>query len=412
MTEILTTRFDSGLALIIEPIPNARSVAICWLSPVGSAGDPKGADGLAAMLSEMVFRGAGGLSSREHSDALDRLGVQRDSRVTAHHLHLGFTLLGSRLPQALPLVVDMVRRPALADDSLEAVRSLSLAAIDSLEDDPAHLVMLRLREHHLPAPFNRHGYGEADAIERASLTDLRHAWATRNTPGGSIIGVAGAVDPPALISQTRSLLDGWQGCAAEPAVVQPPVRGSAHIEQDSAQVHLALAYDAPRAADRDFIFERLAIACLSGSTSARLFTEVRQKRSLCYSVDASYSAGKDAGWVSLYAGTTPPRAQETLDVSLGEIERLKRGVARDEFDRAIIQLKSHLIMQGESTGARAAAIAGDFFRLGRARTLEQVAAEIDAVSFGALNEYLARREIGPVTLANLGPTPLTLPAER
>ena len=74
-----------------------------------------------------------------------------------------------------------------------------------------------------------------------------------------------------------------------------------------------------------------------------------------------------------------------------------------EFLRAVIGLKSNLVMQGESTSARASAIASDHFRIGRARTLEELAAAMDAVSLDQLNAYLARRRIGEFTVATIGP---------
>src|SRR5690606_13143969 len=111
-----------------------------------------------------------------------------------------------------------------------------------------------------------------------------------------------------------------------------------------------------------------------------LFTEVRQKRSLCYSVGAAYRAGRDAGMVSLYAGTTPERAQQTLEVCIEEIERMKAGFTTAEFHRAVIGLKAHQIMQGESTPARAAALVYDQFRVGRARSLDEIAAIVDAIT--------------------------------
>lgn len=409
MAQITTTTLDSGLALMVERIPNVASAALTWLAPLGSAGDPPQGDGIAAMLSEMIFRGAGGLSSREHSDALDRLGVQRDSRVMPHHLHASFTLLGARLGDALPLIAAMMHQPALPEEALEPVRSLCLQAIDSLEDDPQHLAMLRLRERHVAAPLNRHGYGQRDTIEKLRIDDLRQAWQQRNRPGGTIIAAAGAVDAAELARRLNELLRGWSGATSLPRAQQPPQRGVLHLEQPTQQVHIGLAWDAPPAGHADTMRERLGISVLSGASSARLFTEVRQKRSLCYSIDASYSAGKETGAVMMYAGTTPERAQETLDVAVAEVHRLGAGAQREEFDRAVIGLKSSLVMQGESTGARAAALASDYFRLGRARSLEEIAAEVDAVSFEALNDYLAQRELGELTLASIGPRPLVLP---
>ncbi len=410
MSHIVTTELACGMTLVVEPIPNVQSVALNWLLPVGAAADPPDGDGYAALLSELILRGAGGMTSREHSDALDRLGVQRNTDVYVHHLRLEATLLGDRLSDALPLLTSIVTAPALPADALDAVRSLCLQSLDSLDDDPQHLAMLRVRERHYPAPFNRHGYGQREVLANATIDQLREWWSRRARPKGSILGVAGAVDPHALAAQLDRLLASWSGQADEPTELAPPQRGYLHVEQPTAQVHIALAYDAPPERDDSSMIERLAIGVLSGSTSGRLFTEVRQKRSLCYSVGASYRANRDWGTVQLYAGTTPERAQETLDVCIEEISRLQAGVTQAEFNRAVIGLKAHQIMQGESTPARAAALVYDQFRLGRARTLDEVAQQVDAITIDQLNRYLAQRTPGPFTVVSIGPTALNMPA--
>ncbi|MHC5001760.1 MAG: M16 family metallopeptidase [Planctomycetota bacterium] len=397
-----------GATLVVEPIRSVRSAAIQFLLPVGSSTDPDDADGQAALLSELIFRGAGGLSSREHSDAMDRLGLRRSSSVTTHHMSLAAVCLGDRLPDALPLLTMMVRHPALDESAIEPVRSLSLQSLDGLDDDPRYLVTLRLRERHLPAPFNRHGYGVREVLRHATIDQLRGAWAQRCRPSGTIIAAAGAVDATSLARQLDQLLDGWTGAVPEPTESAPARRGCDHLEQDTAQVHIAVGYDAPAERDEHAVLERVAAAVLSGGTSARLFTEVRQKRSLCYSVGASYRAGRDRGYVVLYAGTTPQRAQETLDVSLEQIGRMTEGADEVELQRAAVGLKSSLVMQGESTSARAAAIGYDWFRLGRVRSLEQRLAEIDAVDLDRLNAYLAGRQPGPFTLSSIGPVPLEI----
>ena len=407
---IVTRQAGCGATLVVEPIPSVASAALSWMIPVGSATDAPQDDGEAAMLSELVYRGAGGLDSRQHSDALDRLGVQRYGSVMTHHLRLNATMLGDHLADALPLLTAMVTAPELPADAIEAVRSLCLQSLDSLDDDPQHLVMLKLRERHLPPPFNRHGFGRRDVLEHCTIRALRESWAARCMPGGTILAVAGAVDSDTVGRQLDDLLSGWSGSAAAPSELARPLGGHDHTAADTAQMHIGVAWDAPREADADSMLERLAVGVLSGGTSARLFAEVRQKRSLCYSVGASYGAGRDHGLVSLYAGTTPQRAQETLDVCLAEIERLREGVASDEFDRASIGLKSHLIMQGESTAARASAIGYDHFRLGRTRTLDDLARRIDAITLDELNAYVAGREFGEFTVATIGPVELGVPA--
>ena len=147
-------------------------------------------------------------------------------------------------------------------------------------------------------------------------------------------------------------------------------------------------------------------AVFSGGMSGRLFTEVREKRSLCYAVSASYAADRDFGRSIAYSGTTPERAQETLDVLRGELDRIatKAGaVTADELRRAKIGLKSRTVMAGESTAARAGALARDMWKLGRPRSLDDLTAAIEAIELDPLNAYLARRRLSDRTIVTIGP---------
>ncbi len=404
---IVVSQLSCGMTLAVEPIPTAQSAAFSFLLPAGASCLPDDADGHATLLAELIQRGAGGLDARAHSDALDRLGVQRSTNVTTHHLHLGATMLGSRLGDALPLLIAMVRSPAMPPSALDATRSLALQALEGIDDDPQELVMLRLKERHLAAPFNRHGYGRASVLEHADIESLRRSWAARVVPRGSILGIAGAVDPSVVRAHIESLLGDWNGDAAETVPSAPPLRGAIHETHATAQTHLALAWDAPKEGHPDSMRERLLIRILGAGSSSRLFTEVREKRGLCYSVFASYSSGRDVGMVTIYAGSTPQRAQQTLDVSMEQLTRLRGDITRSEFDRAVTGLKSRLVMQGESTAARASSIAGDLYRLGLVRSLETIAAEVDRVSFDDLRAYAASRDIGALTMVSIGPSELT-----
>lgn len=402
MTSIHTLNLDCGATLVVEQIAGVASAAMTWLLPIGTSSDDENAQGVSTILSEIIYRGAGNLSSREHSDALDRIGIQRSSQVLTQHLRIGCVALGSRLQEAIPLFTSMIREPAFNDDALQAIKSLCLQSLDSLEDEPQRMVMIKLREAHMPSPFNRHSFGQRDVIENCSLDDLHKAWQERCTADGTIISAAGAVDPQSLREQLNDLLKGWSGKQSEPTKEQEAQRGTHHLEQDSAQVHIGIAMDAPRESDKASMLERVAIAVLSGGSSGRLFTEVRQKRSLCYSVGASYSAGRDRGLITVYSGTTPERYQETLEVCLAEIKKLEKGVDADELQRAITGIKSHLIMQGESTTARASAIAQDYFRINKARSLDELSQEVDKITLDELNSYLASRNFGEFTIYTVG----------
>src|SRR5258708_553210 len=142
--------------------------------------------------------------------------------------------------------------------------------------------------------------------------------------------------------------------------------------------------------------------------SARLFTEVREKRGLCYSVSASYHPLKELGLIFCYAGTTNERANETLHVLVGELKRLQQGVAEEEVARVRTGLKASLIMQEESTSARASILARSWYHLGRVRSMEEVAREIERLSPATIMGYLDRHPAKDFVIVTLGPQALEI----
>ena len=398
-----------GVPLIVENIPGVRSAGLCWLLPAGSACDEPETLGRSQVFSELLMRGAGELDSRAQADAFDRLGAARGASSGTTHLRLSVTCLGSKLAGALPLLADMVRRPAMEDEALRATKDLAIQAIESLADDPQERCVLAARARHYPSPFDRSGLGTRACIESLTREEIAGAWSRLARPGGSFITAAGDVDADELASKLDEQLEGWAGEGGTYRVSGEPARGYAHEHDDSNQVQILVVHDAPMETHEDSVLERVAVGVLSGGMSGRLFTEVREKRGLCYSVSAGYRADKAFASVSSYVGTTPERAQESLDVLLDELRRISEGVSADELERAKIGMKSRLVFGGESTAARASALGGDMRVLGRARSLRELTDRIDGVTLDQINAYLARRELGRLTIQTVGPEALTPP---
>jgi len=412
MTGVSEHDLGCGLRVIFEPMSGVRSASASLLVPAGAAADPEERQGLSAMWEELLHRGAGGLDSRAQADAFDRLGVNRSISAGARYMRLGVVMPGDRTSEALRLLLDTARRPRFDGDSIGAARDLALQAIESLRDDPRERAVLAARARHRPKPFDRSGLGIPDHLDAVTREDVVDQWQRRAVPGGSILAIAGAFDAGVALEALGHLTEGWTGRFDVPRPGAGGQRGYGHEADESNQVQIIVLEDGPSEPDPDAWHERVVSAVLSGGMSGRLFTEVREKRGLCYAVSAGYRADADTGVVSAYVGTTPERAQESLDVLLSELDRLGTpggAVTREEFDRAVVGMKSRLVFKGESTSARAAGLAGDAAAFGRPRPLEELAAAIDAVTLGGVNAYLSRREPGRRTIQTLGPEPLTAP---
>lgn len=399
-----THRLPNGLTIIGEPMADKRAAAWSILIPSGSATEPAGRDGLTNVLEGLSYRGAGNRDSRQLSDALDDLGIDRGGGANTEYTTFGGATLGDYLPEALTLYADIVLRPLLPEDEWEAQRDLALQALDTLEDVPARKMFEQLRRVYFPGAHGRSTMGTREGLHGLTLDDLRDDHAARFKPQGAILAIAGHFDWYGVVDHATALFGDWKGAAPEPGPpvpVQQPIYQ--HIYHETEQQHIGIAYAGLPSTHPHFYDHRLAMSVLSGGMGARLFTEVREKRGLVYSVSASPHSFRGCGFNLAYAGSTPDRSQETLSVLLGELQRVTEGVTDEEVERARIGLLSGLIMQEESSRARAAAIARDQFILGRVRPLEEVTEAVNSVTPQSIATFYESQPPRDFTVVTLGP---------
>lgn len=403
--------YSNGLVLVAEPMEGVRSAAFTLLVPAGSAHEVDGRNGAASMLSEWVTRGAGDRDSRELLTALDNLGVSHGEGAQTVHSSFSAATLGRNLIPALHLYADILLRPSLDPEEIEPIRALAAQSLQSLEDDPATKVIYELRKRHFPDPWGRPSIGTPEGIEAITEDDLRGFHRTCYRPNGAILAVAGAINFPELRDSVGRLLEGWH--PAPELSIRERATGPSRdqITKDTQQIQIALAFPTATVSSPDYYAARASAAILGGYASARLFTEVREKRGLCYSVYAAYEGLKDRAAVVAYAGTSTDRAQETLDVTLAEIDLLRKdGVRADELDMMRAGLKSSLIMQQESTMSRSSSLASDWYYLGRVRTLTEISSKLDALTAESVSEFASKQSLDSMTLVTLGPKHLVIPA--
>jgi predicted Zn-dependent peptidase len=386
-----------------------QSAAFTFLTPAGSAHDPVDRSGLSSFTCEMALRGAGPRDSRQFILDLDNLGVERSESVSHVHTSYSGAMLAENLPQALAIFADLLRRPHLPEEQIEAGRLAMFQELRAVEDEPSQKVMVELRRRHYPDPWGRPAHGEQAALEATKIADIRSHLARCYRPNGTILGVAGRFAWEPLQEMVGELFGDWLAVEEQPIHENPSPCRYEHIAYDSQQTQIGIAYRSVPYRDPDYFQARGAVGVLSGGMSARLFTEVREHRGLCYSVYAVQHTLRDRGTVFCYAGTGADRAQETLDVTVGELVRLADGVKDSELDRVKARIKSALIMQQESSSARSSSLVRDWYHLGYARTLDEVGRLIDKLSTGSINAYLTEHPPGNFTVVTLGSRKLEVP---
>ncbi|MCS7033337.1 MAG: insulinase family protein [Phycisphaerae bacterium] len=401
--------FANGLVLAAERIPGMHSAAMTLLVPAGSSGDPETIAGSATVLADLILRGAGSRDNRSLTEHLDSLGLQRSSSAGVYHLRLSAAAPAENVMAGLEAFADVVRRPRLPADGFEAARELTRQSLAGIEDEPRQKLSVALREVYFPWPLGRNPLGTFQTLDAMTLQAVREDHRRRFVPRGAIFAFAGKLDFDRLHDRIGALFGDWPDSSPPELKPVPSQRKWLFIPQKSEQTHIGLAWPTVDETHEDSYVARLACDILGGGMSSRLFSEVRERRALCYAVSVGYASLKGLGCFMGYAGSSNDRAQATLDCILEETRRLANGVTADELQRAKVGLKANTIMSGESTSARASAVAHDVFLRGRIRSIDEIKQSIDAVTLDRINAFVASASSIRPTVVVLGPRELRYP---
>ena len=404
----ITSVLENGLTVLSESHPQSAGVSLEVFVPAGALTEPT--PGSSSVLEEWLWRGAGALSSRALEDALDDLGVRRESEVSSEGMLFSYSCLPEDVEAVLKIAADILLRPHLEEAQFEACLAQAESALEGLEDSPDQLLFTLLNDAFFASPHGRSPFGTAAGLAGLTPESVRGDWRRRFSPQGTLIAASGQVSSARFLELVEHAFSAWRGVA----LPEPPleIRSGfyAHEAVSAAQTHIGLMYPSLRFVAPGYYESRFALEVLSGSQSNRLFNEVRERRGLAYSVSASTTFYKSATAVGssleVYAASTPERAQETLEVLGAEVQQLSEGISESEFQRTRIGILTNLALFEESSSARASTLVRDWRLLGRIRALEEIKASIEAVTLGSVNAWLRANPFMHGGIVTLGQQPL------
>lgn len=333
-------------ALVVTPIPGARSVGVVLVVRVGSRSDPEGMAGMAHLLEHMVFQG-----TRLRPDpmsivaALDRVGgdlnahTDRECTTFSAHVPVGHLRL------AIEVIADLATGALLRASDLRKEREVVHDEIAVYEDSPEELVQDMLRADAWQGhPLAHTELGSVESLERITARDLRAFMRQHFGWDRMVLGVAGCTTQEEVLQAAAAVPWPTGGPPQQQAPPGPVVRGLRCEQQDTEEVHLALAVRSPPQQHPDLAPLLLANDLLGGSMVSRLFHELREARGLVYGVDSEIEALTDAGLWSVSTSVRPRHAAEALRAVGHELRRLAAGdVGPDDLEHA----RGHLIGSGE-----------------------------------------------------------------
>jgi len=376
-------RLANGLQIVAQPMPGVESVALGFTIGAGARNERPDEAGVSHFVESLAYQGTATRDVQALTEAFEDIGATPGSGADTEFSSYAVSVLGRNLAPALELLTDVVLHPGFAEGEVPKARDRILQEIAQIEDEPMRKVLdLLRREYFKGHPLGNEVTGTTETVSALARAGLQDYWRRRYTAGNTILSVAGKVDFDQFVRQAEELCQDWpagEGSGIPP--VPAPRRHAVVLHKESTQQHIGIGFPAVPIVSDDYYAMALMIATLGGSMNSRLFLEVREKRSLAYGIGAYYTPLKEAGFVRVYAGTTPEKADQSVAVILDELSKLEQGgVTEDELRRAKTLLKSNVIMRSESTGARRRAIATGWWYEGRIRTLDEIRNDIDAVT--------------------------------
>jgi predicted Zn-dependent peptidase len=320
------------------------------------------------------------------------MGAEINAGTDRETTSLYTRVLDRHLERALHVMGEMVWKPCFED--LAAEREVVLEEIAMYEDDPQDRVFDVLGEAVFGThPLGRAVIGRAEVVRAIEHEGLRAFHAERYLPRSVVVAAAGSVDHDELVGMVR------EACAPS-AVAEPPAldtggggwdvdfkRRVRFLRKDTEQYHVCLGGRGIARDDERRFALRVLEGVLGGTSSSRLFQEVREKRGLAYSVFSFSNLHAHTGEVGLYVGTRPENLDEAIATIAGELDRFIENPASDEeLTRSRENVKGRVVLSLESTAARMNRLGSSVLSELPILSVDEIIERIDAVELSDLEE--------------------------
>jgi len=403
MPDMKLTTLSNGLRVASREMPSLETAAVGLYADTGSRYELPRLNGLAHLYEHMVFKGAGGRSAREISEAIEDVGGDLNAATDRDGTSFMASVMAEHLPLGVELISDMILKPHFTFTELEREKDVVLQELGEARDTPNDIIFDDLWSAAYPdQPLGRSVLGDEATIETINVEDL-HDWRRSQYRAGSLALVAaGKVDHDQLVE----LAERWFEDLPTGTIL-PPSAGRftggdrvGRIRCD--QAHLALGFSGPAQRDPDYFAARLFADAVGGGSSSRLFQQVREDRGLAYTVYSALHPYSDTGIFYTYAATARRESASAAQLIEDVIAESARSISQREVDRVRTQAKAAMLMSMESPWGQANYVARQLAVFGRLVEVREVVAELEAVTVDQVRAAGERMLQGPRARATIG----------
>ncbi len=367
----------NGVRLLTAPREDSPSATALVMFGVGSRFEQAHQSGIAHFAEHMFFKGTERRpTARDISVEIDGIGGDFNAFTGKEYTGYYVKCASEHLDLAVDVLADMLLHSKFDADEIEREKGVILEEMAMYRDLPQRYVGTVYDELlYGDTPLGWDIIGTEQVIKGADrdlFKEFTDRWYTANR---TVVGLAGNVSASAKAAVAEKFLalpGANEGTRVDADWSQDGPRVKLH-HKDSEQAHLLLGVRAPSLMDSDRYALGVLNAILGGGMSSRLFTEVRERRGLCYYVYSHHDAYTDAGSLVVAAGVDVERIDLAVTTILEELFKLvEDGPDEAEFTKAKNYLKGKFVLGIEDTrglimfGARREAVEDGYWEPAKA----------------------------------------------
>jgi predicted Zn-dependent peptidase len=403
------TILPNGLRVLTSSMPHTRSVCIAIFVGVGSRYETELEAGTSHYIEHLLFRGTPQHPiARDISEAIEGVGGILNGATDKELTFYWCKVTRQHFQDAAGVLVDMLRNSLFRSEDIEKERQVIIEEIHMSKDSPSQQSGLLIDGLLWPRhPLGRDIAGTVESVSAIGRDQLLAYLGAKYTPRNTLVTITGDVTHAEVVEVIAALLGDWQN-SSPPATFlacrENPGERLIIEKRDTEQAHLCLSLPGISLSHPLRFHLDLMNVVLGEGMSSRLFSEIRDKLGLAYSINSFVEHFLDSGSLTVAASVEPGNLQKAIQAILEQLDLLKEDISEVEMNKAREISKGRLLLRMEDSRNVAGWLGGQEMLTGHIMTLDEVVATIDSIQAADI-QNIARQLIATdkVRLAVVGP---------
>ncbi len=408
---------DNGLRLVTAAMPHTRSVSISFFVGTGSRYETDEQAGISHFIEHVCFKG----TKKRHTSAeictvIEGVGGMLNAGTDKEMTIYWCKVAQPHFASALDVMADILVNSTFDSREIEKERQVIIEEINMSLDSPSQRVAMLIDDLMFPGhALGRDIAGSKESVGAITRDMMLDYLSRQYQPGNIVLSIAGDIDQMEVTGAVSRAVAGWTGQQSRieyKPYLEKTGRKVLVEKRDTEQTQLCLALPGLSINHPERFKLDMLNVILGEGMSSRLFTEIRDKLGLAYSIHSYAEYFLDTGSLTVSAGVDNKNLKVAVRAILEELSRLKELIPEAELSKAKELSKGRLWLRMEDSRSVSGWMGGQELLTGKILTVDEVIAIIDAITAEELQKLAGELLVGKkLHLAVVGPVSPDEPLE-